>query len=164
MLTQAKRLANENKIVNATWLEQSAEQLTPVIGTFRLTTIGYAFHWMNRDAVLRFVCRQTEPHGGLAIIDAGNPQKWTTTESYQKVTKEIIRRWLGDRRRAGSGYRTPPSENHEAVVARSPFCRHKKRQYTCERCWTIDQIVGYCYSTSYCNPKILGDKKKPFER
>jgi hypothetical protein len=32
-----------------------------------------------------------------------------------------------------------------------------------EQPWTVDQVIGYCYSTSYCSVKVLGDNQQAFE-
>ena len=69
------------------------------------------------------------------------------------------RHWLGERRRAGSRYYTQPAECYETIIARSSFRNGDPLIINYERNWTIEQIVGFCYSTSYCSPPELGEKK-----
>ncbi len=78
--------------------------------------------------------------------------------------RDVIQRWLGERRRAGSGsYREPP-ERHEVVIARSAFRRmeHYRLDYRVVR--DINWIVGNLYSTSFASPAVLGERREGFER
>ena len=52
MLAESKRIAAEKDITNAAWIQGCAEEIGPHMGAFRLATIGHAFHWMDRYAVL----------------------------------------------------------------------------------------------------------------
>jgi len=78
--------------------------------------------------------------------------------------KAVIQRWLGEDRRAGSGTYMEPPERHEVIIARSPFAGLETDYLDDHRTYDIDQIIGHLYSTSFCSPALLGEKREPFER
>jgi hypothetical protein len=62
---------------------------------------------------------------------------------------------------AGTGAFYQP---HEAVLARSPFPEVVRVVQEYERPWTVEQIIGYLYSTSLPLRRVLGDRRPAFER
>ena len=54
-------------------------------------------------------------------------------------------------------------EPHAEILARSPFGDVQQRVYEFTRTWTIDQIIGYLYSTSLPLRRLLGDRRAAFE-
>ncbi len=55
-------------------------------------------------------------------------------------------------------------EPHEEILARSPFrCVHRL-VYEFTRAWTIEQTIGYLYSTSLPLRQLLGDRRPAFEQ
>src|SRR5215472_2336323 len=53
MIAEGRRLATSKGRLNIQWLRSRAEDISPEAGPFQIITIGQAFHWMNRDEVLR---------------------------------------------------------------------------------------------------------------
>ena len=96
-----------------------------------------------------------------AVVEVGTSGIKPTV--WEENAETIIQKWLGKTRRAGSMTYQIPNERHEAIFARSPFTRieHYKHEY--EFCWTMDSIVGFYLSTSYCSEYVLADKKEPFK-
>ena len=148
MLEEARIQLREGAGSNIRWrLAGSAEldRLAPEVGSFRLATMGNAFHWMDRDETLRALDRMVVPGGGIAVIgdQQGSPPAW------QQTIDTVIRRWLGETRRAGSGTYCPPVERHEEVLCRSSFSVVETFCYDLTQRWTVDEIVGQLYSTSF---------------
>ena len=170
MLAEADRVANEAGVTNAVWIEGGSldlERLRGAIAPLRLTTIGRAFHWMDGDATLRALGSMTVDGGG--VVQCGEPcEIWTGQRDWQVAVREVIQRWLGDERRAGSGTyaansdRVPWSERD--IFARSPFSRYEFRRIASTRLLDIDGVVGYLYSMSFSSPAVLGDRRAGFER
>ena len=74
--------------MNIQWLQSKAEDISPQAGPFQVTTIGQAFHWMNRDEVLRKLAILIARGGGLALV---NPGKRRPQESWEPVANQIAR-------------------------------------------------------------------------
>lgn len=165
MLAEAVALARAGGVTNARWVAGSSAdlpRLRPALGAFRLATLGSSFHWMDRDATLRDLDALIVPGGGIVI--AGSPSLWTVANDWQQAVKEVIQRWLGATRRAGSGTYSEPGERHERIIARSPFRRLETYRLTYQRVWDLDGIVGHLFSTSFCSPAVLGARRAAFER
>lgn len=170
MLAEARRVAEEAGVLNAVWIEGGSldlERLRSQIEPLRLTTIGRAFHWMDGDATLRALGSMTVDGGG--VVQCGEPcEIWNGQRDWQRAVREVIRRWLGETRRAGSSTyaacsdRVPWSEGN--ILSRSPFSRVEFQRVAYTRQLDIDGVVGYLYSMSFASPAILGDRRAGFER
>lgn len=165
MLAVAEEQARAAGVDNIDWVEGGSgdlQALRPRLGRFRLVTMGSSFHWTDREATLQELASLVSPGGGIAVISGGMAAD--APEEFQQTAQKVIKRWLGEERRAGSGTYQHPRERHEAIIARSPFGRMESYRTTRRYTRTVDTIIGSLYSTSYCSPAVLGEKKEPFER
>lgn len=162
MLAEATQQASLAGIRNIRWVEARAENLPPDLGRFQLVTMGRSFHWMDRDQVLATLAEMITPTGGLVIVNDNCLVR--PASDWQRTLEEIQAKFLGTVRRAGSGIFAPPTEPHETVLARSPFRHVERVVYEFERQWTVEQIVGYLYSTSFPIRRLLGDRRVSFEK
>lgn len=138
------------------------ETLRAQISDLRLVVMGRSFHWMDEMTTLRALHALLEPGGGLVVTGDGCGV-WSGEERWQVAVREVIHRWLGERRRAGSGSYTIDHEPWETLFPRSPFARVEQLRIEWQREWEIDTIVGFLYSTSFCSIPVLGDLREPFE-
>ena len=161
MLEEGKILAQESGVHNIGWIEGGSEDIGDVLGelgTFKLVTIGTAFHWMNGEKTLN-VLYQMIINGGGIVIASMNSAK---VQSFH--IEEVIKKWLGEERRAGSGLYKQPSRSYQEVIKESKFPHMETWQQNLVWNNTVDSIIGVTYSTSYANPNVLGDKKEAFEK
>jgi SAM-dependent methyltransferase len=165
MIAEARRVAAESGVSNVRWLILAAEEITPALGRFQLVTIGQAFHWMDREEVLRRLDSVLTPGSGIALV--GGTTIWDAPEPWAQATMAVIRRWLGEERRVGSGVHTSTrASNHrpfEEVLAGGGYGRQQGGEYVFEHIWDLDGIIGHLYSTSYCNPALFGENRAAFE-
>jgi len=68
MIAEGRRLAASSGRRNINWLRCRAEDISTGAGPFRVATIGQAFHWMDRDEVLRTLAIVIADGGGLALV------------------------------------------------------------------------------------------------
>jgi len=165
MLAEAKRVAALAGASNMLLLEGGSSDLDSLresLGVFRLIIMGSSFHWMDREATLYALSRIAAPGCGLVVAASGS--FWTGPAPWCKVVRETVQRWLGEERRAGSSTFKELEERHETIIDRSPFgpCRRHVLNYW--NTWTIEQIIGTLYSSSFCSPPLLGDRKDAFEK
>ena len=146
---------------NIKWHHTSAEKMEELHQSFDTIVIGNAFHWMNREKVLHSCFNKLAPKGTLAILAGGSV--WNGKREWQKKIVEVIQKYLGADRRAGSSTYQTDAKKHEYYLERSPLTLVTTGDYTYQYTWTIDQIIGYLYSTSFCNRALLGDKVGEFE-
>jgi hypothetical protein len=128
-----------------------AEDVDESWGAFRLVTIGRAFHWMDGPAVmsrLALITRQVALFG----------DSHEDSEAQTAVT-EIARELLGERPALKQ-----PNVRYAQALAESPFNDVVEIRVEVERTWTIDQLIGFAYSTSFASLARLGDRREEFER
>lgn len=164
MLGELARVASEVGAKNIRLVEGGSgdlEDLRDGLGIFRLATLGSCFHWMDRESTLASLARMIIPGGGLVV--AGMGSFWTNDAPWCMAVKETVKRWLGEERRAGSSTFQELVERHETIIDRSRFgpCRVSVEHF--DQVWTVEEIIGHLYSTSFCSPWVLGERKAGFE-
>lgn len=165
MLAEAAAAAERAGIENVRWLrgsDRDLDRLSTEIGSLRLVLMGRSFHWMERDETLRSLDALIEPDGGVIVV-SDEERVWAGQEAWHETIRQVIHRWLGPRRRAGSGNYAVEHVPFDDIFAASPFSRVERYHLTVRRTPSIDEIIGYLYSTSFCSPAVLGDKRAAFE-
>ncbi|HET7578761.1 MAG TPA: class I SAM-dependent methyltransferase [Bacillales bacterium] len=160
MLKAARQQAQRTSVDNLAFEQGSSWDLSVDMGTFRLVTMGESFHWMDRDELLRKLDDLVDGDGGLVIAW----KKIKGPEGYQQVVDKVVRKFLGGKRRAGQGYYEHPQDPHETVLSCSPFAQTESWQAEYSLEWSINHIIGFLYSTSYANKRLLGDQVDNFEK
>lgn len=169
MLEYAEQRAAEASRENVEWVVGTDADLRDDCGSLELsdglspldlTTMGRAFHRMNQDAVLETLADLTAPGGGVAIL---NDPEWLT-----KGTAD----WQEEVYAVASDYRDDLPERTGPVEYDDPWdellADHDYRDvavdtFPFEREWTVDGVVGYVFSLSFCAPATFGDDHEAFE-
>ncbi|WP_246627652.1 hypothetical protein [Paenibacillus solanacearum] len=117
--------------------------------------------WIG-ESVLEILYKSSDDNGGIAIIDNYNgkqePLPW------QLKVNEIIKRWLGNERRAGNSTYTPPKERFEDTVAKSSFINVERHVLPSHSyMWTVDSVIGNLYSTSRASKHFFGENLERFK-
>lgn len=163
MVSAGKQQAEKAAITNITWVQKTAERFTNHPHSFRLVAIGTALHWMDKDTVLMNVHELLTPSGGLAVIEGGK-SLWKSENKWQQEILRIVKKYLGEERRAGKGTFPKDERRYEDIIAKAHFSTietHKLQELTEE---TIDHIIGNLYSTSFASKELLGEKAQEFEQ
>jgi ubiquinone/menaquinone biosynthesis C-methylase UbiE len=159
MIAEGRRLAASRGRENIQWLRSKAEDISLEARTFRVATIGHAFHWMDRDVVLRKLAILIADEGGLALVNAG---KRRPQESWEPVADQIAAKFLGPRTRHPKS--NPQEPEHEPALARSEyFSNFTAHEFPSTITRDIDSIIGCVYSKSSSAKPLFGDHAKAFE-
>jgi trans-aconitate methyltransferase len=160
MIDEARRASSQ-----IDWRVMPAEEISPALGTFRLVTCGSSFHWMDRDLVLARVKEMLAPGGSIALA-AGFGGSWEGKEDWQQTTTAIVKRYLGEPRRAGrSGFAryVNTNERFEECLPRNGWTVEMYRDYPREIEWDVDSLIGFIWSTSFASRPHFGDRVDEFE-
>jgi hypothetical protein len=161
MVAQSRRTAESLGLGNVVVHQMRAEDLTADAGPLRMAVFGASFHWMDRPRVGDKIYDLLEPDGYLAVLSPGGIHSGTT--EWESRVREVLQRRLGPERRAGGGiYRA--GERHEQALRRTRFCKIEISDIAVLEQWSIDQIIGYLYSSSYASKSVLGDNASVFEQ
>jgi len=166
MIAEGKNQAKLHHAQNIVWIEGGSEELPLIkerLGSLKLVIMGTSFHWMDREKTLNELYNIITDDGGITIV--GNTSIWTRVPNdWQSAAKTVIKKYLGEERRAGSGLYQAPSRGHEEIIRESEFKRMEMWQYHWVVSSSLDEVIGNLYSTSFVNPYILGDRKEAFEK
>jgi len=166
MLKEGQELADTKQIANIKWVLGESGDLPRIsahIGDINLTVIARAFHWMDRGQILKDLYKITKSDGGVAIINDSGPKDGLTLP-WKEIIDQTVRRWLGEERKAGTkGTYSHPTKRFETILQESEFRDLEFVDFKLEKSWSIDQIIGYLYSTSSSSLPVLGDRKELFE-
>jgi ubiquinone/menaquinone biosynthesis C-methylase UbiE len=164
MLDEGKAQASKKGVSNISWLLSKAEDVSGGIGTFKVTTIATAFHWMDQDKVLENVYGLTEPGGGVVIVvNASTIINNKGNDPWKDIVWATIKEFLGEQRRAGNSMYEKSKDSFEAVFTRSKFSHFKKFNDTYTISRSIDDIIGYLGSTSFASYRLFGDRFEEFK-
>jgi SAM-dependent methyltransferase len=128
-----------------------AEDVDESWGAFRLATIGRALHWMDRPVVMERLARITPQ---VALLGDSHEDSEALT-----AVLGIARELFGDRPAIRE-----PGVRYAQALAESPFSDVIEIRVEVERTWTVDELIGFAYSTSYALPARVGDRREEFER
>lgn len=161
MIAHGRAKAERLGIANVRWLVSRAEDVEAPPGFFELITIGAAFHWMDRPLIARRALEWLPAGRYLAVLGSNSP--WTGSAEWQQLALNVIRKWLGEERRAGCGTFQQPTQPHEEVLKAAGFHNVEDREFDVPYVWSLDAFIGYLYSTSFASRAVLGDTAKAFE-
>lgn len=171
MLAVASRRGRERGLGNVRWVQGLAEDLPTLgLGPFRLVTFGQSFQWTDRERVAEAVYDLLEPGGSLVALAhrvAGRPRPDGTGDPpipHDEVDR-LVERYLGSRRRAGQGFRSPPPDRYEDALARTRFgsVRIVFAPGRPDVVRDVDGVVAGYLSMSFAAPHLFGDRLAEFE-
>ncbi|MFF7888426.1 class I SAM-dependent methyltransferase [Streptomyces sp. NPDC020794] len=164
MLDEGHKLAAERGITNIDWRLGDSHHLDELrLSPLQLVTLGQAFHWTDRDALLSALDKLVTA-GGAVVVVGGPAPGAIEPPAWLEVVAEVRTRYLGPERRAGSGAYTHPEESHKEVLARSPFSRIEVARWDRTVARDLDSVIGLQFSYSYSSPAQLGKHKDAFEQ
>lgn len=160
MIAEARRQGQRAGISNIRWLCGPAEEISGELRTFRLVTLGNAFHWMRQDEVLDRAYALLEG-GGVAIL--GHPGGvWSGEDPWERAVREVLTRWLGPRRMTRTGPFTAEEGAERRAIARSRFTGVTAGEHRWSRVVDVETIVGELFSTSFASRALLGERADAF--
>jgi len=159
MIGEGRRLAELESQRNIRWLAVRAEDVPIDKGSFRLATIGQAFHWMDRDSVLARLAVLIADGGGLALV---NPGRRRPQESWEETAHSIVAKFLGPPIRHPKS--NPREPEHETALRRSAsFSHFTAREFPGAVTRDIASIIGFVYSVSWSARPLFGGRTEAFE-
>ncbi|KZZ84499.1 class I SAM-dependent DNA methyltransferase [Bacillus sp. SJS] len=163
MLVEAERNRIAARVDHCEWLAGKAEHYLNGINNeaFRLVMMAKSFHWMDQEAILEGLYTLIDGGGGIAIIDAYNPNQ--KSEPWQLELNRVVRNWYGEERKAGSTTYSHPAMSYEERVSRSRFKAEVVKLPAYQYVWSADSIIGNVYSTSYGSRRWIGEQREAYE-
>ncbi|GAB3422296.1 class I SAM-dependent methyltransferase [Flindersiella endophytica] len=164
MIEVGRQLAESLGIGNVSWRVGRAEDLEFAAGSLKLVTIGNAFHRLDQQIVAGLVKEWLEPGGCLALL-------WSSgfgwgTEPWKRLVNEVVYKWTAPPSSRGAAVTSPDTLNpatHEEVLRAAGFAEVDTQEFLVRKVWTVDEIAGHTYSTSFGSKTAFGDRLAAFE-
>jgi SAM-dependent methyltransferase len=131
------------------------------IGTFRLVTMGRAFHWMDRAATLEMLDGFVTRDGAVALIHDDHPP--TAENAWRSLLRDLANRYGRADAAHVRAAKAPDYRAHESLLLASVFNRIERIGVIIRREIGADDIVGLAYSLSALSPERLGARARGFE-
>jgi SAM-dependent methyltransferase len=171
MLAEAERLARESGCSNVGFVRGLAEELGSLVhGRFRAVSFGQSFHRTERERVAEWVYDALEPGGALVLVahiveGRPAPESPGPPPIPHAAIIAIVERYLGARRRAGSGFTPPEADRWEDALARTRFAGEVRTLFCPGRrnvVWDADEVLSGYLSLSWCAPHLFRDRLAAF--
>jgi len=128
MLKEGQELADAKRIANIKWmLGESGDMpcLSAHIGEINLTVIARAFHWMDREQILKDLYSITQADGGVAIIQDSGPRDGPTL-LWKEIIDRTVKHWVGRTKKSRNRrYLLPSDETTRNCLAGIPVSRFR---------------------------------------
>ncbi len=143
-----------------------AEGLDAPPDAFELVAIGNAFHRLRRDAVAARAFRWLQPNRCIALLWSTGP--WAGEAAWQQAMAGVFSSWttkLGAEGRVPVGWEEARRERPDLVVLRAAgFDVVHSSRFPTAHGWSVEELIGFVYSTSFLPRVVLGDRAGLFER
>jgi len=143
----------------------AAQELSAEPASFELITIGSAFHRLPRDVVARRAFEWLGPAGHVALCWSSSP--WSGQDEWQQAIAAVLDRW---RHTLDAYDRIPSDWDHVrqlkpdlAVLIGAGFEPVGRGEFQVEHRWTVADVAGLAYSTSFLSAPLFGDRAPEFE-
>ena len=163
MVNYAAAKADAMGLRDSQWHVARAEEF--VAADFRLVTIGNAFHRLDRPAVAVRARQWLRPGGFLALLWMSVPPSGSL--QWQVALDRCVQDWVN---RLGTADRVPATWAsdierlpHSTVLTQAGFKIVGRYEFTSSHDWSLDELIGLLYSTSYFPRSALGDDVEEFE-
>src|SRR5262245_60239911 len=159
MVDYASQKAIMRGLPEMQWATRRAEDFTAA-KPFDLATIGNAFHRLRRSHVAERARQWLVPGGHLALVESSavhsGPAPW------QRTVDDCVKQWIekvGENDRIPVGYDADIARKpHEVVLAEAGFDIVGRCEFVDVHDWTVDELVGFLYSTSFFPRAALGHR------
>lgn len=162
MIAQARAEAGRREIRNVRWRVARAESLRAGAQTAELVSIGEAFHRLDQKLIADRARRWLKPGCCIAIVGQTHP--WQGKDRWHRAVRDAIHHW-----KSRASEHTSPSEPargpfpFEDVLNEAGFAEVESFEFFVPHAWTIDELIGFFYSTSLLSRRVLGDFVPAFE-
>ncbi|HVX30222.1 MAG TPA: class I SAM-dependent methyltransferase [Nitrolancea sp.] len=141
----------------------AAEALDAPLAAFELVTVGNAFHRLRRDTVARSIFAWLKPGGHVALVWGDSP--WVGDSGWQTALVENLDRWKATSAgRVPLGWEEPRRQRPDRLVLTEVGLEFLGTfGFSEEYRWTVEELIGFVYSTSFLSRHALGACASEFE-
>lgn len=142
-------------VPNVTVRAGRSDELGPELGRFRAVTIGRAFHWMDREDLLRRLETLLEPDGALVLF--GDERPALPENAWTRDCEALLERYAeGDENRRWR--KSEAYAPHLTVLLDSAFSNLERISVIWRRELDVETVIERALSQSSTSRARLGDR------
>lgn len=164
MLNTAKVKTNKSSVNNIIYENKSSKNLGSIDFPIRIVAMGQSFHWMDQETVLSRLFELVQRGGGVMIVGTEPAEQNEATTKKDEAVQRLIKKYLGNERRAGDKIYTLPPKRYEELLPNSKLHDFQAKTYTISLTRSIDELLGHLYSMSWASKALLKDQAEAFEQ
>ncbi|MGL3210566.1 class I SAM-dependent methyltransferase [Bradyrhizobium sp. BR 1433] len=161
MVQEGRRMAEVLGVKNIEFRVSISEDLNEPMSSFDVAIIAGAFHYMDRATVLAKLAQMLKLDGCVAILsrklNRSEPKEW-----YNAMLSDIKEFWGGSFPTGPVAFGPVHTVSSQEVLRASNFGEITKLRHYYEHHWSIDDLLGFLYSTSLAAPGTLGPRRDEF--
>ncbi|GAA1427399.1 class I SAM-dependent methyltransferase [Microlunatus lacustris] len=171
MLAVAARLAHRAGLTTTSWRHLRGEELPADLPEIRVATFAQSFHWMDRPRVAAAVRGLLGADGALVHVSATTHEGVPTPAALphpqppRAALQQLVRRHLGEQRRAGQGVLAASTPGGEDAIYRAAGFTGPHRIAIEGRVLdrSADEVAASVYSLSSAAPHLFGHRFETFD-
>jgi SAM-dependent methyltransferase len=152
----ARANARTRAVHNIQWTVGRAEDVD-ANGGFDLVVVGNAFHRLQRRRIAESARRWLIPRGHLALVWSRPP--WDGDRDWQRALTDVMQHWVESAQAVDL-----TDQPHAAVLTEAGFVVVGEHDFPTAHEWTVEQLIGFMYSTSVLSKIALGVHTVAFEQ
>ncbi|GHU07308.1 methyltransferase [Alphaproteobacteria bacterium] len=173
MLKIARQKAKERGITNIVFDLKSSDDLSDINDKVKFVIMGQSFHWMDGTKTLSDIKNILTDDGGVTIIGTRHglhiysstfTEPNVMTAKRNEIVSQVATKYLGKERRAGKSKFKQMEQSFEDMEREVGFVDVNQTLFDITLSRSIDETIGFLYSTSWGNKAQLGDKAGDFEQ
>ncbi len=141
----------ERQQARVTFRAGSSDVLGPEIGPIHVTTIGRAFHWMDRADTLRRLDQITETDGAVVLFGHASPK---LQDNEWQIPYDAYLKPYRDGHEAAVVRQDARTIPHEAILLDSPFSRLEGVSIIERRHTPVEHLVERAFSYGAIWPRL----------
>jgi ubiquinone/menaquinone biosynthesis C-methylase UbiE len=157
MIFAGRKIAGDLNIKNIQWMNGKAEEFTANPETFKLVTIGDAFHRLDQLTVLQNVFKALKKGGHLAII--GGSIFIHGDRDWQKLLNKILLKWYNPTGNNINYKEQFPNALKEFGFKDVHSCNFEEKGKS-----SVEEIIGLLRSMSVFSKEAIGNDNDEFEK
>jgi SAM-dependent methyltransferase len=170
MITEGGRAAEDRGLVNIAWIRPRAEELPAVApGPYRLVTFGQSFCWTDEVPVAEAAYDMVEPGGALVLVGhqaegrAVPPGPGPPRIPHDEIG-ELVRKYLGSRRRAGQSTAPVQALSLQDALSSSRFGASQVifAPGSPDHVQNIEGVLSSYFSMSWAASHLFGGRVEEF--
>ncbi|MDR2063168.1 MAG: class I SAM-dependent methyltransferase [Candidatus Nomurabacteria bacterium] len=173
MLKLAEQKARKHHVKNVIFEQKSSDDLPSLSEKVKVVAMGRSFHWMDGEKTLAEIKKRLAGEGGVAIVyerhglhvySSAFVEPNATTARRNQTVSRVAKKYLGEERKAGKNKFRKVEKSFQEMLNKTGFLEIIEEEITEQYRRSIENTIGFVFSTSWGSPQLFGGKVEAFKK